>query len=657
MHTPDDNPAQDPETEGVIPSDLGDDQTNTDTNADDSAEVHDAEASSDEGASDEHVDASDDDDVDTVISEPEAENALNRAPSGLGDALRAHGFTALTPIQSAVVDSVQAGRDLRITSQTGSGKTVAVGLAIAEIVEHAHDAQGVAKPAALVIAPTRELAAQLAREFTWLYEPLGKHVAIVTGGASYTFEKRALSRGPHVLVGTPGRLLDHLNRGAVSLEALEVVVFDEADEMLDMGFEEDLNAILDHGPEERITHMVSATFSRDAVKLANRLQHNALPIEGTPLGAANTDIEHRVILAPIRDQVDVIVNLLLRFLGDKTLIFVRTRARTAELASDLSDLGFKALPLSGEMSQRERVDTYRRFRKGIINVLVATDVAARGLDVHDISQVIQADIPQDSEVFTHRSGRTGRAGREGRNIVLVPPRAQKRAASILRHAKVKADFVDAPSVESIEKASLARLEKELLEKVDTTDRIQEVAARLLTGRNPAEVVEHLLTRINFDGPTTPREIRSSKDKKKNDRLKHPRNDSGEFVAFQASWGSNAGANPKRVLAVVCRRGDITRDAIGKIRVGPTSSMVEVRADQADAFEAAMKKPDSRDGHVRVRRWKAAEDVARGGFKRGRKEGKRGGFGGKKKFGGGKFKGKGDSKAWNKKPKRKGEKKR
>ena len=446
---------------------------------------------------------------------------LSAAPCDLASALEARGFDSLTSIQSAVIDADARGRDLRLTSQTGSGKTVAVGLAMAEVIAEGPNHRGIARPTALIVAPTRELAAQLARELSWLYEPLRKKVSVVTGGTSLTAEKRELKQGPHVLVGTPGRLLDHLRHGAISLETLKVVVLDEADEMLDMGFEEELNAILDFAPAEKQTHLVSATFSGQALRLAQKLQSNPLAVEGTPLGAANSDIEHRCILAHPGDHLDVIVNLLLRFEGDKSLIFVRTRASTLELAHRLADLGFSALPLSGEMTQRERTNAFDRFRRGTTQVLVATDVAARGVDVHDIAQVIQADLPDDSEVLTHRSGRTGRAGRTGRNVMLVAPRARRRVESLMRQAKVRGTFVDAPDPDSIRAAAEARLAASLKEKYEPTERLGALAKTLLEEADPVELVERLLARISHDGPTAPRELSRVR---KADKMERPRRD-------------------------------------------------------------------------------------------------------------------------------------
>lgn len=626
---------------------------------------------------------------------------LSAAPCGLEATLRKRGFDSLTPIQAAVIEEDASGRNLRLTSQTGSGKTVAVGLAMAELVKDAPSRRGVAHPTALVIAPTRELAGQLGRELGWLYEDLGKRVQVVTGGTSYTVERREMQAGAHVLVGTPGRLLDHLRRDAVSLDLLKVIVLDEADEMLDMGFEEELDGILAFAPAEadRQTHLVSATFTGAAKRLANRLQSNPVAIEGTPLGAANSDIDHRCVLAHPSDQLDIIVNLLLRFEGEKTLIFVRTRVDTTGLARRLADIGFSAMALNGEMTQRERTSTFDRFRKGSVRILVATDVAARGLDVHDIGMVIQVDLPDNAEALTHRSGRTGRAGKHGRNVFLVSPRARRRVESLLRHAKIRASFVDPPDPESIRAAADARLVADLREPGEVPERLHELAEELLAELEPKEAVARLLNRVGHEGPTEPRTVgapRKASRKSKSREARHepddrrprpererkerpprpdrapdrapraerperasaPRPDrperparaerterperkerpahlqtgddgtappgrarfaksagspfakskrgnrgrEGEFVSYQVSWGEDKGADPRRLLALVCRRGGVERGDVGAIRVGPRSSTVEVTKETADRFERSVKKPDRRDAHVRFRRW-------------------------------------------------------
>ena len=342
-------------------------------------------------------------------------------------ALEKKGFSSLTSVQQAVLDPALEGRDLRITSQTGSGKTVALGLVVADIVTSmaTHAKGGVAKPRVIVVAPTRELAKQVEEELAWLYAAVGVTVTSVTGGASIRDERRALAAGPAVVVGTPGRLLDHLERGSIDASGVGAIVLDEADRMLDLGFREDLLAILDHAPRGRRTHLVSATFPREVCALADRVQNDPAHVEGTKLGTANTDIEHVIHLVDSRQRLDAIINLLLATPEAQTLVFARTRADVAHLTRELEHAGFSVSSLSGEMEQPARNRALLAFKRGSLHALVATDVAARGIDVQDIARVIHAEPPGDADAYTHRSGRTGRAGRKGTSPILVTPGAPR----------------------------------------------------------------------------------------------------------------------------------------------------------------------------------------------------------------------------------------
>ncbi len=535
--------------------------------------------------------------------------SLEAAPSGLDAVLRARGFERLTPIQAAVLDPAHQGRDLRICSQTGAGKTVAIGLVLAERVRAHADARAdvaqAARPTALIVAPTRELATQLARELSWLFAPWRAGVVGVTGGAAYELELRGLRRDPAVVVGTPGRLLDHLRRSSLSLDALKALVLDEADEMLDMGFEEELEAILGFAPAEKQSLLVSATFGERVARIADRLQREPVWIHGTPLGAPNEDIEHVGVLVEGRHRADAVVNLLLRHPDDKTLVFVKTRVETHELAAFLAQQGFACRALSGEMTHRERTQTFDAFRSGAVRVLVATDVAARGLDVSDIARVIQVDPPQNAEVFTHRGGRTGRAGKQGQNVLLVPPRSRRRAEQLFREAGVRARFIAPPNGTEILAAADERLRDQVREG-GSTERARELAAQLLAEGDAVDVVAHLLSRIAHTGPCAPRVLpevrldaapRATTTKKKAE----PRA-SEAFVLVQVSWGGRAGADPRRLLAVACRRGRVGRTEVGAITIGPSSSTIEIAAPAAERFEESVRRKDPRDPHVRFRRW-------------------------------------------------------
>ncbi|AUX45082.1 DEAD/DEAH box helicase [Sorangium cellulosum] len=608
------------------------------------------------------------------------DQTFDALPAPLAGALARRGFTSLTPVQQAVLGPDLAGRDLRISSQTGSGKTVAVGLALAPSLERAlaeraaapapdGAPRATAAPAAVLIAPTRELAAQIASELGWLLAPLGARVACVTGGTSFGVEARALRREPLVIAGTPGRLLDHLERGTIDPRGVAALVLDEADQMLDLGFREELEAIVGRMPADRRTHLVSATFSREVRALADRFQQGAVSIEGTRPGAANGDIAHVAHLVLPAEREAAIVNLLLLAPGERTLVFVRTREGAAELADRLTALGLPAGALSGDLEQRERTRTLDAFRSGVITTLVATDVAARGIDVPEVGRVIHADPPGDPEIFTHRSGRTGRAGRKGTSVLLVAPFAREHALRLLRRAGVDAVFRPVPSPADVLRAADDRLAAELaacrgaqraasgaVEGAESAGegaeragegapeaRLKQLAARLLADMDATELVAALLARAKHTGPCAPQPVTVVAPPRADPSRARPpmrRGDSEHarpgmrrgdteharpgtrrgdteharpgmrrgdtehaprlpFVPFQVNWGERHGADPRRLLALVCRRGGVSSREIGAIRIGSTASVVEVASPAAPEFARAVNKPDARDARIRI----------------------------------------------------------
>jgi ATP-dependent RNA helicase DeaD len=555
--------------------------------------------------------------------------SLEQAPAGLGAALRKAGFENFTAIQQAILNPELSGRDLRISSQTGSGKTVALGLllaptvAIAAATARPRKGRSKAAPVALLIAPTRELAGQLGRELSWLYAPLNARVLVVTGGTSVMQERSQLQARPQVVIGTPGRLLDHLRAGAMTLDQLKTIALDEADEMLDMNFEEELDGILGFAPDVRRTHLVSATFPREVVRLADRLQQDPVSVQGTVLGKANADIEHVVMRVRQSDRFNAAINVLLRYPEDKTLLFVRTRTETVRLAEELCAAGLAARALNGEMTQRERTATFNQFRSGAVQYLVATDVAARGLDVQDIGRVIQVDLPDNADVLTHRSGRTGRAGRRGTNVIFAASRAEYRVKALLRGARVEARLAPIPTPEDIFAAANERLGDSLLRdlagsegNIDAPSR--HLAERLLAEHSPAELVARLLKREADRSHGTPTKIRDDAKPARRERAPHktgpqsqPRHrPQGDFITYQVSWGAHAGADTRRLLAMVCRRGDVSSDVVGAIRVAPKSSTVEISSGVAQQFERAVIRPDKRNPRAQFRRWDPSASTKR-----------------------------------------------
>jgi ATP-dependent RNA helicase DeaD len=532
--------------------------------------------------------------------------AFSAVPARLAETLAARGFTELTPIQEAALRPDLAGRDLRISSKTGSGKTVALGLILAAELEGPaapRTGRDPAAPRVLIVAPTRELAVQLGGELAWLYARLPVTLAVVTGGTGLGGDFRALGAGPDLVIGTPGRLTDHVRRGSLALQGVRAVVLDEADEMLDMGFRDDLELLLSAASPERRTHMVSATFSREAMRLAEGYQRAPVAVQAEA-GAANADIAHVGLLVARHERLAALINILLLEPEERTLVFVRTRVDAANLAADLGGQGFRASSLSGDLGQQERTATLGSFRAGAIRCLVATDIAARGLDISDVTHVVHFDLPDNGESLTHRSGRTGRAGKEGTSVLFVPPEARWRAEELCRMARVKVSWRSAPTPAAILERADERLIAEL-GAVETTDpRLRELAATLLDSGDPVGVVAALLAKSAHAGPCAPRHIRGPvpRPERKSEGSSHAssRPRAGGFVPFVVTYGAEQGATPSRVLALVCRRGGIRSGSIGAIRVAESHCTVEVASDVVIPFAKAAGRIDPRDPKVSIR---------------------------------------------------------
>ncbi|CAN5131368.1 hypothetical protein BH11MYX1_BH11MYX1_12620 [soil metagenome] len=399
-------------------------------------------------------------------------------------------------------------RDLLVSAQTGSGKTVAFGLAIAPRLLGEGDRIGPAgAPRALVVCPTRELTLQVHRELSWLYGETGARITTCFGGMDPRREQQALRNGVHIVVGTPGRLCDHLERGVLVATRLEAVVLDEADEMLDMGFREDLERILDAAPADRRTLMFSATIPKPIAVMAKRYQKDALRIETTSPNDVHRDIEYHAVPSMPRERDLVVVNLLRYYDPPGALVFCATRDGVSHLASNLSERGFSAVALSGELSQRERNTALQSLRDRRARVCVATDVAARGLDLPDLGLVIHADLPQNAQVMVHRSGRTGRAGKHGLAILVVPDPARRYVERMLYTAHINATWQLPPSAEQIAAKDREQLGAEIKALVADTvgDEDREIARQLLVDV-PAEDLAAALVRIRRDARPAPEVI-------------------------------------------------------------------------------------------------------------------------------------------------------
>ncbi|MGB0263017.1 MAG: DEAD/DEAH box helicase, partial [Henriciella sp.] len=332
----------------------------------------------------------------------------NTIPTPLAQAIAARGYENLTAVQEAVLDKDLVGKDLLVSAQTGSGKTVAFGLALAaDLLKGEDRLPAAAAPLALIIAPTRELAQQVTKELQWLYRDAGGKILNCVGGMDPREERRALERGAHIVVGTPGRLSDHLRRRNLDLEQIEAVVLDEADEMLDMGFREELEHILGEAPELRRTLMFSATVSKPIARLAENYQNQAVRVNTVSKEDQHADIDYQALTVVPNDAENAIINVLRFHEAQNAIVFVSRRDAVNKLTSRLNNRGFSVVALSGEFSQKERTNALQAMRDGRANVCVATDVAARGIDLPGLDLVIHAELPRNKEGLLHRSGRTG----------------------------------------------------------------------------------------------------------------------------------------------------------------------------------------------------------------------------------------------------------
>ena len=537
----------------------------------------------------------------------------------LGEALSKRGYEELTPVQRAVLAPEHSEADALVSAQTGSGKTVAFGLTLAptllgEAKRFAHaDA-----PLALAIAPTRELALQVKRELEWLYAETGAIIASCVGGMDMRTERRTLARGAHIVVGTPGRLRDHIQRNSLDTSKLRAVVLDEADEMLDLGFREDLEFILETTPIERRTLLFSATVPRSIASLAKKYQRDAVRITTSEEQSQHIDIDYRALSVSPQEKENAIVNVLRYYEAKNALVFCATRATVNHMTARFNNRGFSVVALSGELSQNERTHALQAMRDGRARVCIATDVAARGIDLPNLELVVHADLPTNREMLLHRSGRTGRAGRKGVSVLMVPHNARKRTERLLFSANVNASWAKPPSVEDVMK----RDDERLLADETLSDPIREEEAdfaKALLERHGAEQVAAAFVRLYRGKQSAPEELldvvpAESKKKKRREEF-------GESVWFAISVGRKQNAEPRWLLPMLCTAGNISKRDIGAIKMQESETYVQLVANRADHFVAAVGPTGMVERGIRVSRLDSAPKIAddtRGGPFQGKK---------------------------------------
>lgn len=537
----------------------------------------------------------------------------------LAQALAKRGYETLTPVQQAVLGAEMDGADALVSAQTGSGKTVAFGLAMAPtLLEGAERLERADLPLALAVAPTRELALQVKRELDWLYEFAGAKVASCVGGMDMRTERAALERGAHIVVGTPGRLRDHIERGSLDMTAMKVVVLDEADEMLDLGFREDLEFILQSAPQTRRTLMFSATVPPTIASMAKRYQRDAVRLTTASESRQHGDIEYRALTCAPTDRENAIINVLRHANPKSAIVFCGTRATVNHLTSRFTNRGLSVVALSGELNQGARTHALQALRDGRASVCIATDVAARGIDLPNLELVIHADLPKNPESLLHRSGRTGRAGRKGISALIVPYPRRRHTERLLANANIKATWGKPPSADEV----LALDRQRILDDSDLTGEAtpeeQAFAADLLA-KYDAQAVAVAFLRKHMAGLTAPEELldgpaagerherpergrrddrgdrpdrgpRKERDRPERDRGERGGKRPGDFGGgtwIRLSVGRHHSAEARWLLPMLCRAGNLTKNHVGAIRIHDNETHVELHPEAASAFLEAV----------------------------------------------------------------------
>ena len=544
------------------------------------------------------------------------------AAPAIAKALAKRGYETLTPVQQAMLDPALRTADALVSAQTGSGKTVAFGIAMAPtLLDDGERFDRAGAPLALVIAPTRELAMQVNRELTWLYEMTGAVIASCVGGMDIRSERRALERGAHIVVGTPGRICDHIRRNALDMSELRVAVLDEADEMLDLGFREDLEFILDAAPEGRRTLMFSATVPSGIAKLAKRYQRDAVRISTTTEEKQHADIEYRALLVAPSDRENAIINALRFYDAKNAIVFCSTRAAVNHLTARFNNRNFDVVALSGELTQNERTHALQAMRDGRARVCIATDVAARGIDLPGLDLVIHADLPTNSETLLHRSGRTGRAGNKGVSALIVPINQRRKAERLLAGADVTPTWAHPPSADEVIARDQERLladpvfdeapreeEQELIARLVETYGAEKLAAAFVNLHRAKNAAPEDLLPVSLDGGS--RKPRDGNQGDPASRPLTPRGDFGPAVWFSLSVGRKQRAEPRWLIPTICRNGDLSKNEIGAIMMQAEETYVEIAADHADRFMAKLGKDRMMDRGIRVTRLDRAPDFSK-----------------------------------------------
>ena len=515
-------------------------------------------------------------------------------------AVQSIGYETPSPIQAQIIPFVMAGRDVLGQAQTGTGKTAAFAMPILTRIDINQK-----DPQALVLAPTRELAIQVAEAFqSYAAHIKGFHVLPIYGGQDYTTQLRQLNRGAHVVVGTPGRVMDHMRRGTLKLNQLKTLVLDEADEMLRMGFIDDVEWILEQTPSTRQTALFSATMPTEIRKIAQKYLNNPEQVTIKVKTTTAANIRQRYWFVSGLHKMDALTRILEAENFDGMIIFVRTKTATIEVAEKLEARGFSASAINGDMSQALRERAIDNLKTGKLDILIATDVAARGLDVDRITHVVNYDIPYDTESYVHRIGRTGRAGRTGDAILFVSPREKRLLANIEQATKQKVEEMQLPSTEFINNARVNRFKQRITDTLAAEELsfytqlinqyqvehdvpavdVAAALAKLLQGNTPL-----LMKEVSKKPRKDADEKSHGKDRDRGPKRERGRAGSVEMELFRIEVGHSDGVKPGNIVGAIANETGIDGDHIARIKIEERYSTVELPAGMPKDLFQALKK--------------------------------------------------------------------
>ena len=532
----------------------------------------------------------------------EPENGFEKLnlPDAVVEAVKRVGFEQPSPIQAQTIPLLMQGRDVVGLAQTGTGKTAAFALPVLSQID-----PDKRYPQALVLAPTRELALQVSDSFQSFADHLGGvHILPIYGGQAYGIQLSGLRRGAQVIVGTPGRVIDHLEKGSLDISNLEFLVLDEADEMLNMGFQEDVERILEDTPDTKQVALFSATMPNAIRRISRDYLNNPEEVTVKSETRTNTNITQRYLFTAHRNKLDAITRILEVTEFEAMIVFVRTKNETEEIAEKLRARGFSAAAINGDIAQQQRERTVDQLRDGRLDILVATDVAARGLDVERISHVLNYDIPNDTESYVHRIGRTGRAGRTGEAILFVTPRERRMLRSIERVTNATIEEMDLPTVDEVNESRKAKFMDSITESLEATDiQVFKTMVREYSAANnvpmddiAAALATQALAGDEFLMKEPPRDKRDRRDRfdrdDRRDRGGRGRDrfdrddrgdrrggrrfdDSGNFDTYRLDVGKRQHVRPGAIVGALANEGGLNSKDFGRITIGGDFTLVEL----------------------------------------------------------------------------------